>query len=214
MSLLSKVPYASFLQYSVRGTTTASKNSKAACHAIKFRAYPPNIKKSIEMISELVAEGGEFANFFGPDVLLIPAPGHAPIPKTGQGLWVPKLICDSMVSQSLALRTDPLVVRHTAVTKSATAGRHAKRDAQVHYDSMEISGMQFEQCQRITIVDDVITTGATLLASASIAQEAFPDSDVRCFGLISPVSDGEVEIPFSPETGSIELGLANTTHRN
>lgn len=38
--------------------------------------------------------------------------------------------------------------------------------------------------RRITVVDDFVTKGATLLAAASRVQEAFPEAEVRAFALV------------------------------
>ncbi len=40
------------------------------------------------------------------------------------------------------------------------------------------------QPERITLVDDVITQGATALAAASRIADAFPDSEIGVFALI------------------------------
>lgn len=214
MPLLSRVSYASILQYSVRGTTEYSARTKKACHAIKLRAHPGYLEKSIGIIKRLVAEGHATAAYLGEGVVLVPAPGHAPLTKRDQALWVPKIICKEMVDAGLASSVEPCIERRRAVAKSATAGRHAKRDALVHYQSIRVTGIQFDNPHRITVVDDVVTTGATLLACASRLQGAFPNSEVRCFGLLRPVSDGEVEHIVSPHTGTITLQPSNSTFRS
>jgi predicted amidophosphoribosyltransferase len=50
-------------------------------------------------------------------------------------------------------------------------------------DSMRVN-RPVERPDRITIVDDVVTKGATLLAGASLLREAFPDTEVRVFALV------------------------------
>jgi adenine/guanine phosphoribosyltransferase-like PRPP-binding protein len=37
---------------------------------------------------------------------------------------------------------------------------------------------------RITIVDDVVTKGATLLAAASLLANTFPNAEIRAFALV------------------------------
>lgn len=37
---------------------------------------------------------------------------------------------------------------------------------------------------RITVVDDVVTKGATLIAATSRVAEAFPETEVRAFALV------------------------------
>jgi hypothetical protein len=42
----------------------------------------------------------------------------------------------------------------------------------------------FGSPERITVVDDVVTKGATLLAAASLLAVAFPDAEIRAFALV------------------------------
>ncbi len=57
----------------------------------------------------------------------------------------------------------------------------------------------------ITVVDDVVTRGATLLAAVSRLARAFPQSRVQAFALIRAMSGQEVQRMLSPCTGTIVL---------
>jgi adenine/guanine phosphoribosyltransferase-like PRPP-binding protein len=57
---------------------------------------------------------------------------------------------------------------------------------------------------RITLVDDVVTRGATLFAAASLVAGTFPRADVRAFSLIRTLGlQADVERVIDPAVGTI-----------
>jgi predicted amidophosphoribosyltransferase len=96
------------------------------------------------------------------------------------------------------------LVRRVAVTKSATAGG-ARPDARAHFESLDVAGLALSAPRRILIVDDVVTSGATLLACASRVQDAHPGAQVLAFGLIRAMSRVEVDEIPAPCVGTITL---------
>jgi hypothetical protein len=149
--------------------------------------------------------------FFGPQVILVPAPGSA---LRGAGtLWVPERICAAFVAEGLAARVDPYLSRIAAVPKSATSPRHQRPNAQRHYDTMGVTGGSLI-AERIVVVDDVVTTGATLLAAVSRVWDAFPNADVRAFALARAISDGDIQATHLPTRGVIRLRADGKTWRD
>lgn len=58
--------------------------------------------------------------------------------------------------------------------------------------------------KRITVVDDVITKGATMLAATSRVQEEFAEAEVRGFALLRTMGlVGEIERIVDPCRGTI-----------
>lgn len=70
-----------------------------------------------------------------------------------------------------------------AVPKSAFAAPGERPSLDTHYTSFECA-TSLIQPPHITLVDDVVTKGRTLLAAARRIREAFPNSDVKAFALI------------------------------
>jgi hypothetical protein len=59
---------------------------------------------------------------------------------------------------------------------------------------------------RITIVDDVVTRGAMLLAAAQLVAAAYPDAEVRAFALVRTCNLGpEIDRSIDPVIGTITL---------
>ena len=139
MSLPSEISFVSFLQYSPRGGSAISKQSKTACLAIKgdhallfrrsdgTRAIQNAIGGIVSMIP-LKLEGFSFLrNVLSQDRVLVPVPRSAPL--QSHALWPTKRICDELVAIGLGKTVVPALVRQTAVRKSATAPPGERDDA-------------------------------------------------------------------------------------
>jgi predicted amidophosphoribosyltransferase len=130
----------------------------------------------------------------GPAVLVVPCPRSFLLAKGA--LWPPKEICDELVSQGLAMRSAPILERIRPVQKSSTAASDKRPKPLDHLRSMRVVEQLEFAPRRITIVDDVITRGATLIAAVSHLQQIFPNAEVRAFGMVRTKS-------FEPDVGNI-----------
>jgi len=188
--LLSNLPFGALLSYSPHGTSAAELASASVCRAIKrdghvrgARGEEPIIPYAVRRLRDCLT--AELADLLAADVVLVPVPGSAPPPPgKRRALWVSRRICEELLRAGFALRMEPLLARRRAVPKSACAGRRERPGLQQHYDSFEVLPWLGAPPARITLVDDVITKGATLLAAASRLAEVFPDAAVRAFALV------------------------------
>lgn len=160
----------------------------------------------------LVKFAGQFEEFLGPDVTLVPVPGHAPL-RDEHSLWVPRRICEVLVSQGLGVDVVPCLARLTVVPKSAYALPGQRPEAQVHYGSMRVDCSVFVT-DRVTVVDDFVTRGDTLLAAASLMKEALPEAGIRAFALVRTIGlQPNVERIIDPCVGTIFRGLGGARRR-
>lgn len=126
----------------------------------------------------------ELQDLLAPDVLLVPAPKSAPFsPEQRDVLWVPQRICEEMLKAGLGSGQEPLLRRQWAVPKSAYMARGQRPSLEEQYESMAVDP-RVATPSRITIVDDVITKGSTLLAAATLLNEVYPLAQIRAFALI------------------------------
>lgn len=73
-----------------------------------------------------------------------------------------------------------------------------------HYNTLRVERELLEVPKRITLVDDFVTKGATLIAAASRVKEAFPAADVRVFALVRTMGlIPDIEAIGSPCVGRI-----------
>jgi hypothetical protein len=194
---LSECNFGSFLSYSPqgRGSSAESKKSRTITHNIK-NVKQGYIKYVVDRLVEEMERGRKstiLSDFLGEDVLLVPCPKSSPL--VPGGLWPPKEICDELVRHGLGARSAALLERIRPVTRSHTAPGNKRPKPPEHIQSMAVVDRQLVP-SRITVVDDVITRGATLIAAISHLKHNFPSAQVQAFAVVRTKS-------FEPEVGQI-----------
>jgi hypothetical protein len=225
MQLPSELEFASFLQYSPSGQTQISRQSKDLCYAIKNdrqwmfpqpdgSRIPESVIHRVATVIRARLEAVAFLQrFLGPDRVLVPMPRSAPQSSPG-ALWPTLRICEELVAIGLGKAVIPALVRHTAVTKAATAPKGQRPMPPQHYESARVdANLPFEDMSRITLVDDVITRGSTMVGMYGRLSEAFADSEIRCFAVVRTMSGQEVTVLESPANGTINYRRPTWLHR-
>jgi len=208
--LLSSVPFASYLAYSPRGTSDISRRSRQLVPAIK--TWNPDIARSL--IERLATDEAAAAvrEFLTSETTLVPVPRSAPL--VPGGLWPPRLICDQLVEIGLGAVVVTCLRRTKAVAKSASANPGARPTVQEHFDSIAAKG-DLLVGNRVTIVDDFITKGATLLAAASRFIDAYPRVDLRVFGLVRTMGlVPDIDAIVAPVVGEVTVDLFGEADRH
>jgi hypothetical protein len=215
--LLSEVRFGSFLVYSPRGTSETSRRSNQICRAIKrdgVLGHPPVriIEHAVRRLRETI-DAGDLADMLAPDVTLVPCPRSAPFPPTQPALWVPMRICQALRAAGFGSEIMPFLERVEAVRKSAFAGPGERPSVQRHLTTMRVESA-LAHPSRITVIDDVVTKGATLLAAASLVATAFPGAEVRGFALVRTMGlVTDVERVIEPVVGRIVYAPTEGIHR-
>ncbi|MBL9170651.1 MAG: hypothetical protein JNN07_23165 [Verrucomicrobiales bacterium] len=211
MALPSEIRFVSFLQYAPQGTSKTSILSQGVCHAVKTDTFTPTrggpfwvIKESASRIAERFGEFPFLARCFGPDVTLVPIPRSSPLVEPN-ALWPALRICQELKANNLARDIAPVLERATAVRKAATAGRKRRPTPPEHFQSTQVTRQLPLSPQRITLVDDVTTTGGTFIGMVPRLREAFPSTQIECFALIRTMSDTEVDVILDPVDGLITV---------
>ncbi len=155
-----------------------------------------------EIESRYASELGEF---FSPETTLIPVPKSAPIPPSG-AFWPPKELCDALVAAGLALECLPILERVVAVPKSAFSRRGERPKPSQHFGSFRVNRLLGRELSRITLIDDVITKGSTLVAAASRLHDEYPAAEIRAFAMLRTRSMIllEGETPLDPFAGFVD----------
>ena len=180
-ALLSEITYGAFLAYSPRGQTRVSIDSRRIVRDGVKHDTPHIIRKAVERLLHIL-KGSGLEGFFGRNVILVPVPRRAPL-RVKNALWPGKRICEELVKVGLGREILPCLERKRAVPKSAYAQPGVRPDPQVHFDSMALFPAVMIP-EKITLVDDFVTRGSTLLAGTSHVQHSFPDTEVNAFALV------------------------------
>jgi hypothetical protein len=140
---------------------------------------------------------------FGARVVLIPVPGSAPSQRAN---WVGERLACCLKEVGLAADVWPILRRGHAVRKSAFAAAGERPTVLEHYASFALDEDSWSRAPigtrslarehgaselRLTLVDDVITRGRTLLAAAGRIHAALPGAEVRAFALLRTLGPDE-----------------------
>jgi len=139
------------------------------------------IRYAVKRLEARIADS-ELGDLLGPEVSLVPAPRSAPM--VPGGLWPAERIREALVAAGLGREVLRCLERVTPVEKSATALPGERPSAEEHYESIRARGGLRLAGARAVVVDDVITKGATCLASGGPLSEVFRDTDIRAFALV------------------------------
>jgi hypothetical protein len=206
----SRIGFAALLAYAPRGNSVTSKNSRVVTYAIKqdgtFKAgaasYLNAIDYTTKRLSEVMPKHPFLADYFNLSVTLVPCP-RSSLTKPGS-LWPANRICQSIFGRGLAANVLPCLYRTKAVQRSATAAPGQRPAPDEHHESVEVKTQALLNLPTsITLVDDVITRGSSLLAFYKRAEEAFPGIPIRCFAVVRTMSFGEVTSILDPVAGTI-----------
>ncbi|HEY7889875.1 MAG TPA: hypothetical protein VIC29_16765 [Steroidobacteraceae bacterium] len=160
---------------------------------------------------------GRFGGTFGDRVVLVPVPRSAP------GLledWVGERVAWCLKELGLAVAVMPVLQRRHAVRKSAFAEAGERPSVLEHYASFAAQRAFWKRmppargslaCKphgnelQLTLIDDVITRGRTMLAAAARLREAFPEAQIRAFALVRTLGPDEtLRRIFDPCEGEVQ----------
>jgi predicted amidophosphoribosyltransferase len=188
---LSALPFASCFAYSPAGTGPVCEDGRLLCARLKAadRVWLPRLAARVW----LERTGHDrFAAALGERLVLVPVPGSAPLQRTP---WVGECLAWYLKEIGLAAEVWPILHRRHAVKKSAFASVGERPSVLEHYASFAVDRAGRESpgpSLQLTLVDDVITRGRTLLAAARKLGEAFPGAEIRAFALLRTLARDEV----------------------
>ncbi len=211
--LLRTIQCGTYFAYSPGGRGPLGPDSRDRCYGLKDGDLGLIQRMTKHMATQRGHDG--LAGILGPDVTLVPMPGHVPDQPIED--WPTYLLAQEMVAQRLGCQVVPLLRRSKEVAESSTApSMSARPSAQQHFDSLSVDqvGVFDAPPRRLVAIDDVITMGATMLGAVSAITKHF-DVPVQCFAAVRTErrNTGIEEIP-DPVTCEIKLVSNGRTRRD
>ena len=189
--LLSDLEFASYLTYSPRGTDENALKSQARMYDLKNeRSFGnPQLPMSEFITKKIKDEINRlpFKDFFGPEVSLVPVPKSSLI-QPGS-LWVPERIVNALSKLGLG-KPCICLERVKPIPKAATSKPENRPTPMDHYNSMQVKSVL--DPSEIVLIDDIVTSGAALLGSASLLRKAFPNVPIKGFAVMRTMSGSSV----------------------
>ncbi len=209
--LLPELEFGAFLSYSPRGDSAEAQLSRYAMNLLKNEGFVPSTPRGPQIpMSEWVARMVEqnrstlpFADLFQRGPVLVPAPKSSLM--RPDSLWVPKRLAAALVKSGLGSEVALYLRRIRAVPKAASSAPRDRPKAAQHYETMVVE-LGLSKPPEIVVVDDVVTTGAMLLGSASLLAKAFPNSRIRGFAAMRAITLlSDFKDALAPCVGRIEF---------
>lgn len=209
--LVNQIRFGSLLTYCPHGrmldATNEERHSVGVMHALKDDELipdPDSTEGGLMLMSSWVAREVSrrmgtlpFRHYFGAETVLIP------MPKSGKmlenELWVPFRIAKAMNAAGIGRAVIPSLIRATPIRKAAWSPSWERPTAQEHFDTMAVETMT--KPDQVVLVDDVVTTGATLLGGANRLMSVFPDVKISAFAAIRTQSN---RLDFEYDAGAVE----------
>jgi hypothetical protein len=195
-SSVSTISCASWLVYATRATDQNAKRVlnvilKIKTDRVDAASGIPLVRLVIERIASRLASDARAV--FGGKPMLVPVPGSGLTkPHT---VWPSRRLCEELVGQGLGDGVTAIVSRTIAVPKSA--GSVARPTLDQHVRSFTVQP-NLTPPSRLLVVDDVVTSGTTIMACAIKLSLAFPGVPVSGFALARVQSTGNPDRVLEP----------------
>ncbi|HET9106971.1 MAG TPA: phosphoribosyltransferase [Steroidobacteraceae bacterium] len=191
----SAVSFASCFAYSPSGSGLVCEQGRLLCARLKT-LDPAWLSRLAAGVWLEAHARKRFAAVLGRCVVLVPVPGSGL--RTGAD-WVGERLACCLKELDLGGQVWPVLRRCRAVRKSAFAPAGARPSVLEHYESFAVEptldGGSARKVRgaglQLTLVDDVITRGRTVLGAAARLREAFPGAQVCAFALLRTLARGE-----------------------
>jgi hypothetical protein len=200
--LITALSFASCYLYAPGGADEISQRSRLLCSLLKAgdRRLIVNYARQVKC---RLSDHPSFAKFLDSGGILVPVPGSDALNCGSPS--VSCLLAEAFVCAGLARARRDCLRRVRVIRKSATAPPNERPTAQMHYDSLCVDRrFDADECASLTLIDDVVTRGRTLLAAATRLREAFPRTPVRAFALVRTMGfAAHLDCLFDPCVGEI-----------
>lgn len=183
---LSELAFASFLAYCPRGDTAEIRLARNFMLRLKANRVSRE-ETAAGLVARRLRERQEsfVMEFLDARTSLVPMP-RSGLLRPGN-LWPSLEIASSLQQEGLGARVVACLRRKQPVPKAATSTPAERPTARAHFESLGLDE-PLSLPPKVTLVDDVVTTGAQLFGAAWKIWSVRPDIEVRAFAVIRTIS--------------------------
>jgi hypothetical protein len=155
--------------------------------------------------------------FTGERIVLVPVPRASPMKSPSSSwpaLWICKKILEHVISNMHVTPRLAVLLKRTSPVPPARTGKSDERRPSKQYETMEVDQSQLERHFHkikagdvVVLVDDIVTSGSTIMASAWHVKSCLPSVEVRAFTLFRTVQISTPDVLFEPVVGTIEYDV-------
>lgn len=207
--LLADLKVASLLIYPSRQRTAADRVARDAIWTGIKQAKPEHLRRVGERLAGLAADH-EARQLVPSSAVLVPVPRSTPL--AHGAVWPALQIAEALRVAGVGALVLPGLIRTEPVRRSTGARTIAEREPPIrHYETISpiVTYIQSQEPRtHYVLVDDVVTTGSTLIACASHIAALVPDATVTAFAVARAERDqslAEASEMFSPVAQAISL---------
>lgn len=208
--LLAELQVASLLIYPSRPQSAADREARDVILTGIKQAKPRHLQRVAERLADL-PEDHPVRLLVPSNAVLVPAPRSFPLAKNS--LWPALQIAEAMRAAGVGTDVLPLLSRSEPVRRSTGARAGTDREPPLrHYETISPGSLKplllSEPRAHYVIVDDVVTTGSTVIACASHLAALAPETTVTAFAAARAERShtfSEAHEMFSPIAQTITL---------
>lgn len=208
--LLAELQVASLLIYPSRPQSDADREAREVILTGIKQAKPRHLQRVAERLAAL-PDDHPVRRLVPTHAVLVPAPRSVPLAKGA--LWPALQIAAALRAAGVGTQVLPLLDRNEPVRRSTGARAGADREPPLrHFETIRPTSLTHitvpEPRTHYVIIDDVVTTGSTMLACASHLAAFAPESTVTAFAVARAeraTAFTEPQEMFSPTVQTITL---------
>ena len=204
---INSLEYGSLLSYASHGSTPQIQQARSIMLAVKndeFVEQPPiQMSHWIARTVQQNISALPFKAFLSETTVLVPVPRTTLMkPDT---LWVPSNIASALAKRGLGRGVLACLVRKEPLRKSAWSDPSERPTPTEQYNTLAVQGQIADPPPTdITLVDDIITRGHTLIGAANRLLDAYPKTRIRAFVAMRTISNPlEFVEGYAPVSGWI-----------
>ncbi len=175
------VRFGSCFVYSPHGTGETARYSRSVCLRVKTSDVEW-LPRYVETVLDHCDLGQELVGFFSRETVLVPVPTY--LRCTQRRVWGAACLASCLKEVGVPGTIWRGLQRIDAVRKSSTACGSKRPSVQKHYESLVVARAPQRVPERLLLIDDVVSSGRTLLACSIRLRERFPQTPIAAFALI------------------------------